>query len=695
MRKLTRRLVIAGAVTALGGGLVVASLPRARRELRAWRMAKPLGETAWLRMDPAGAVHVFCNVTEMGQGAVSGLLQGVAEELDIEWEAMRFEPAPVAAAYSAPWGYSTGGSRSVRGLLESYRQIGAAAREMLLATAADRWSVSVEECSTQPGEVLHANSGRRIAYGDLAADAARRRAPRSVGLRPASEWRHLGKSLQRVDTRQKVDGSALYGLDVALPGLRTATLMHAPVLGARLADVDTSPALAIQGVSHVVKLANAVAVVATGYWPARQGLLALAPRWEGGEAIDSEELERRLDALLEEPGDPATGSTKLAAELATSADVEARYGVPLLYQAPLEPMNATARMTADGGIEVWAPSQALSDAQFEIADALGLDRSKVIVHATLVGGGFGRRLANDYAIQAALIARETGLPIKLIWPRDEDIRHAPYRTMARARFRGRLDSDGLLDAIAMDVATLHSYRRVGGLDDMPYAVARVALNYRGMDTSVPIGSWRSVDMSQNTFFLECFLDECAVAARRDPLDYRAALLRHNPRALAVLAALRELARWDVPPAAGEARGMAFAEGFGSLVAQVVDVRSDGSAGFRVTGVHCVLDCGFAINPSSVEAQIQGGITYALSAALAERITIRAGSVVQGSFADYPLLRMPEAPAINVRILSDTARQPGGVGEPPVPLLAPALANAVARLNGVRPRTLPLRGVVPT
>jgi isoquinoline 1-oxidoreductase beta subunit len=324
-----------------------------------------------------------------------------------------------------------------------------------------------------------------------------------------------------------------------------------------------------------------------------------------------------------------------------------------------------------------------------VAGALGIRSSEVTIHPTLVGGGFGRRLANDFAVQAALIAKQANAPVKLIWSREEDIRRSTFRTMAKARLRAVMAADGTPELLRIQVATLHSYRRIGGLDDMAYAMPRVALSYAGVDTAVPIGSWRSVDMSQNTFFLECFLDECAAAAGQDPFHYRAALLRTKPRAIAVLDALRELSGWDTPPAPGHARGMAFAEGFGSLAGQVVEVRAEGAAGLRVTRVCCVLDCGFAVNPASVAAQVQGGVLYGLSAALTQQIELRNGGVLQSGFGDYLVMRSNDAPEIDVRILSDAANAPGGVGEPPVPPVAPALANAVARLRGQRPRSLPL------
>jgi len=697
MARLTRRLFIAGAVAAAGGGLLLASLPRIRSEIRAWRAAKPLGEVAWIQIHPDGSIRVFTNVTDMGQGAITGLLQGVAEELDAEWTSLQYQMAPVGAAYSAPWGYSTGGSRSVRRLLLPCRQIGAAARAMLVSAAARRWSVPESECSTSVGRVVHSATGNELPYAAVAADAARLRAPRDVPLKPASSWRLLGRSLPDPDLRAKVTGEALYGIDVRMPDMLVAAIAHAPRFGARLDRVDPSPALAVPGVRRVVELKDAVAVVAGGYWPAQKAVRLLRPEWQGGEPLDSRELSARLADLLQPaaqsaqaPEDERAGLAEAERSLVGEGVVDATYDVPLLAQAPLEPMNATARPTADGGVELWVPTQAQSDAQVEVAAALGIDKDQVRIHPTRVGGGFGRRLATDYAVQAAHIARAVQAPVKLIWSREEDFRHSTYRTMARARLRARLRQDGMPSPLRIEVATLHTYRRIGGLDDNPYALPDLRLSYAGMDTAVPIGSWRSVDMSQNTFFLECFLDECAEAAGRDPFDYRAALLGDNPRARAVLDALRELSGWASPATPGTARGMAFAQGFGSTVGQVVELRRDGEEGFSVSRVYCVLDCGFAVNPRAVEAQVEGGVLYALSAALTQRIDVREGSVVQSGFADYPVLRLVETPEISVKLIGEPAREPGGVGEVPVPTVAPALANALYRLRGRRARSLPLR-----
>ncbi|MEO6186611.1 MAG: molybdopterin cofactor-binding domain-containing protein [Steroidobacteraceae bacterium] len=697
MRSLTRRLFIAGAVASAGGGLLVASLPRLRQAVRAWRAAKPLGEVAWIQIQPDGMIRVFTNVTDMGQGAITGLLQGVAEELDVEWSAIRYEMAPVRAAYSAPWGYSTGGSRSVRRLLLPCRQIAASARVMLVAAAAARWNVQEEACVTGNGRVVHMASGRHVAYAAIAAEAARLRVPTDTPLRPASEWRVMGKSMAAQDLPEKVNGQARFGIDVQLPGLLVATIGHAPRFGARLAGVDAAPALSVPGVLRVIQLPDAVAVVARAYWPAQKGLRLLRADWQGGDPLDTDVLGDSLKQLLHPAGQAAQANEKERGALADAEQllsgagvVDAVYEVPLLAQAPLEPMNATARPGPAGGVEMWVPTQAQSDVQQDVAAALAIDKDSVVIHSTRVGGGFGRRLATDYAVQAAKIMREMQAPVKLVWSREEDFRHSTYRTMARARLRARLAPDGIPSLLRVEVATLDTYRRVGGLDDAPYTLPDLRLSYAGIDTAIPIGSWRSVDMSQNTFFLECFLDECAEAANRDPFDYRAALLPDKPRERAVLESLRALSGWDSPAIPGIARGMAFAQGFGSTVGQVVELRSEGGEAFSVSRVFCVLDCGFAVNPRAVEAQVEGGVLYGLSAALSQRIDVRNGAVVQSGFADYPVLRMMEAPRISIKLLSDAQRDPGGVGEIPVPVVAPALANALYRLRGWRERSLPLR-----
>lgn len=698
MKGISRRWVIVGAAGAAGAALFGVSVPHLRRELRAWRAAKPLGTTPWIRIDPAGTVTTYVNVVEMGQGAASGLMQGLADELDVPWERVLIETAPVAAAYSAPWGYSTGGSRSIRALFDTYRRIGAGARRMLLDAGARRWGVSVDECGTRPGFVVHQASGREWAYGVIASEAAAMSSPRNVELRARGDWRFIGKQMARLQGERMIDGTATYGIDVKLPGLRVAAIRHCPVLGGSLASVDEAPARAMQGVRAVVMLDNAVAVVADGYWQAQQAVKALEPAWNPGPgaAISSELLRRNLSEQLASERQLASISDskqrthieQVESELRGEGVITATYEVPLLTQAALEPMNATARV-ADDVVEIWAPTQAASDAQVEVAEALGVSKDSVRIHPTLIGGGFGRRLNNDYAVQAALIARAAKAPVKLIWSREEDMQHSFYRVAAMARLRARLGPDGLPHAMRIEATSLDTYRRLGGLDDLPYRFPHFGLTYAGIDTVVPIGSWRSVDMSQNTFFVEAFLDECAAAAKRDPIDYRLAILAHHPRAIAVLRALHALTHWDTAPGPGRARGVALAEGFGSVVAQAVEVEAT-PEGVALRRISCVLDCGLAINPASIDAQVRGGIVYALSAALLNEITLSAGRVEQSNFETYRMLRGSQLPPIDVRILGSSDAEPGGVGEPPVPALAPAVVNAVSRLTGQRIRSLPLR-----
>lgn len=702
MSKLTRRALIFGSVAAGGAAVFALSVPTIRREIRAWRAAKPLGNTPWIRIDHAGTVTVYANVTEMGQGAVSGLMQGVAEELDVPWEAMGTAMAPVNGSYSAPWGYSTGGSRSIRALLTTYRQLGAGARLMLMEAAAQRWDVPVAECSTLLGEVLHVKTQRRLQYGVIAEAAARVRPPGRVTLKSADQWRYLGKSMRRLDTAAKVDGTAIFGIDVQLPDMKVAAVQHCPVLGGKLRNVDPIPAMAMPGVHRVVGLGNAVAVVADTYWQASRGLATLQPDWDtgSGSMLSTEGLRTELLRLL------SAGSQREAAvsveerervdavesELAGTDVVTAMYEVPLLAQAPAEPMNATARVTEDLA-EIWAPTQAQSDAQYEVADALGMPRRAVRIHPMLVGGGFGRRLSNDYAIQAARIARVSGMPVKLVWSREEDMRNSTFRTAAMARLRAKLRPDGLPALLRAEVSTLHTYRRTGGLDNLPYSIPETVLTYAGVDTAVPIGSWRSVDMSQNTFFAESFLDECAIAANRDPVEYRLALLAKNPRAVAVLNAVAQLADWYAPLPDGHARGLAFAEEFGSVIAQVAEVQATQN-GIAIRRISCALDCGMVVNPGSVEAQVEGGVIYALSAALFGEITVEAGRIQQQNFDSYRVLRCADVPEIRIRLLDNLDASPGGVGEIPVPAVAPAVANAISRLTGKRIRTLPMVRQVP-
>jgi isoquinoline 1-oxidoreductase beta subunit len=679
---------------ATAGALTLAVPAYMLHRRRGAPIAPPMGLDAWVRIDADGTVTARSNVPEMGQGSASALLQALADELDVDWQQIRIEPAPVTDSFAGPEGHYAGGSNSIRSQLTKYRELGAGARVMLIAAAAKRWDVPAGSCITAAGQVQHPASGRALSYGELATDAAAMRVPKKVSLKPAGSWRYLGQPVNRLNTSAKVTGTARYGIDVDLPGLKVATILHCPVWGGRLRSVESAPAMQVAGVEQIIKLDDSVAVIANGYWQALQGLRALQPEWEIPDELrlSNKDLSHRVDEFLEQARkSDATGSNAspvAATQSPPATALNISYSAQFLAQCPMEPMNATARQNGDR-MEVWAPSQAPSQGRELIAEALGIDISLVEVFPIPMGGAFGRRLHNDYAIEAAQIAQRSGLPVKVIWSREEDFARTTLRTMARARFEATLDSAGLPRSLTVDCAALDSMRRTPGLDDTPYRIPDLKVNYAGAKTVARVGYWRSVAYSQNTFFFESFIDECAAAGNQDPFAYRLRLLEDDARNVTVLRDLQKLCDYDTSSERARHIGIAFSQAFGSRTAVAVELRADASEHPAIARLYCVLDCGFAANPDAVKAQVEGGLLFGLSAALQEEITLAEGQIQQRNFDSYQLLRMPQVPEIIVKLISDAAREPGGVGETAVPPVAPAVANALARLTGQRRRTLPL------
>jgi isoquinoline 1-oxidoreductase subunit beta len=654
----------------------------------------------WIRIDPDGNLTLLMNATEMGQGAQSGLAQILAEELELDWSQVRVDFAPIDPEHYGMWEtYQTGGSGSVRGMFDRLRKAGATARTMLLQTAAQRWTVPVEECVARSGYVRHALSSRSASYAVLARDASKLPEPKDAPLKPRSEWQLIGKPLHRLDVRSKVNGTATYGIDVRRPGMLHAAIAQAPVFGSSLESLDEAPAMRLRGVRRVVKLPGAVVVVAENYWTAQKALAELKPVWRTGAmaTVASPAISERLRALTKEPGkvyvpegqDEAAAREQCEAELTKARRVvERTYEAPLLSHSPMEPMNGTA-FVRDGRAELWVPTQVQSDLRTAVAKVLAFDESAVTIHTTQLGGGFGRRLQTDYGVQAALVAREMGVPVKLIWSREEDTQHGFYRPAAAVRLRAAVGVDGGVTAFRAQVACLDGETPVGGMAGQPYALPNPCITYAGWNPGVPLGAWRSVDASQNLFFFESFIDELAQELRQEPLALRRHLLRDNARALRVLDAAAKLAGWDEKLPKGHGRGIAFLRGYGSLTAQVAEVSVGADRALRVHRVSCAVDCGTAVNPSSVRAQFEGGVIFGLSAAALGEITIAAGRVQQSNFHDYPVVRMAQAPRIDLEILESPTEAIGGAGEPPVPPIAPAVANAIFAATGTRVRRLPL------
>jgi isoquinoline 1-oxidoreductase subunit beta len=654
----------------------------------------------WIRIDLDGNLTLLMNATEMGQGAQSGLAQILAEELELEWSQVRIDFAPIDREHYGMWEtYQTGGSGSIRGMFDRLRQAGAAARTMLLQAAAQRWKVRVEECVARSGIVRHAQSSRSASYAALARDAARLPVPKDAPLKARTDWRLIGKPLHRLDVQSKVSGSATYGIDVRRPGMLYAAIAQSPVFKGSLESVDEAQAMRQRGVRRVLKLEKAVVVVADSFWTAHQALGALKPVWGQSPmaSVSSAQISERLRALTHEAGKVYVNEGEDEAKIREQSEsqfpkarrvVERTYEAPLLSHSPMEPMNGTA-FVREGRAELWVPTQVQSDLRTAVAKALGFDESAVTINTTELGGGFGRRLQVDYGVQAALIAREMGVPVKLIWTREEDTQHGFYRPAAAARLRAALGEDGAVTALRAQIGCLDGDTPVGGMVGQPYAVPNVCVSYTGWNPGVPLGAWRSVDASQNLFFFESFIDELAQELRQEPLAFRRNLLRDNARALRVLDAAARLARWDEKLPKGHGRGIAFLRGYGSLAAQVAEVSVGSGKALRVHRVYCAVDCGTAVNPSSVRAQFEGGVIFGLSAAALGEITIANGRVQQSNFHDYPVVRLAQAPQIEVEILESPAEAVGGAGEPPVPPIAPAVANAIFAATGTRIRRLPL------
>ncbi len=701
---LSRRDFLWTGVTA-GAGLTIAMQLGCRAGEPSGPVTTPFNPNAFLKVSTDGSVTVVCGYSEMGQGVLTAVPQMVAEELDVEWTKVRVEQSPAGEPWFNPmFGIQgTGGSSTVRASWTQLRTAGAQARAMLVAAAAARWGVSADQCRTEDGYVLKAGSGDRLGYGALAEEAAALPVPETVTLKDAKDFKILGKAVPRLDVPDKVTGRAGFGIDVQVPGLLVAMVARCPVFGGKAVRWDEAAALAVPGVRHVAAISSGVAVVADGYWAARKGREVLAVEWNGGANAgqSSAKISAQLASLVQKRGmEVRREGAGSAAQPGTT--IEAVYEVPYLAHACMEPMNATAHVEADK-VTIWGPIQfqasagnAFGGGAREIGAAIGgVPIEQVTVHTTLLGGGFGRRFFLDYVAEAVECSKATAAPVKVVWDREDDVRHDFYRPASLAWFRGTV-ADGApvswvnrvaCPAILPGEPGKAETDSVEGLANFPYTIPNVLVEAHNPALGVPVGFWRSVGSSQNAFFSECFIDELAAGAGKDPFEFRRDLLGNAPRHKRALELAAEKAGWGTPLPAGRARGIAVAESFGSFVAQVAEVSMENGVP-RVHRVVVAIDCGPIVNPDIIAAQMESGVIFGLTAALYGEIGIEGGRAVQGNFDSYLMVRHAEAPVVETHIVPSTDIQ-GGVGEPGTPPIAPAVVNALAALTGERIRKLPL------
>jgi isoquinoline 1-oxidoreductase beta subunit len=711
-----RELLIAGA--ALGGGLIIGFvLPRFRDGKTPTPGAEgqeaAFSPNAFIRIDRDGMVTMVMPKAEMGQGTYTSIPMLVAEELDVDITKVRLEHAPADdKLYGDPilGRQVTGGSTSIRGAWKPLREAGATARSMLIAAACKDWNVEPGECRTENGMIMHQGSDRKIAYGDVVEAAATMPVPAKVQLKDPKDFRLIGKPVKRLDSPDKVNGKAVYGIDVRVPNMKIATVAASPVLGGKLSSVDDSKARAIKGVVDVVKLESAVAVIADNMWTAKQGLAALDIKWDGGRnaGISHADIVAQLEQASSNKGRAAPGvMAKTEGDFRKTFEqaenrFEATYQMPFLSHAALEPMNCTVHVQVDR-CDVWVGTQVPTLAKDGAVSVTKMPPEKVFIHNHHIGGGFGRRLDVDFVIQAVAIAKQVNYPVKVVWTREEDMQHGIYRPYYYDRLAAALDKEGRPIAWSHRITGSSIMSRwvpqmvqngldpdaVEGAVEPLYASKNILVEYvRQEPPGLVTGWWRGVGVTHNIFMIESFVDELAHKAGKDPVEYRLSLIDHAPRAKAVLKLAAEKAGWGGELPKGQGRGVSVQHGFGSYVAQVVDVEMVEDE-VKVKRVICVIDCGTVVNPDTVVAQMEGGILFGLSGAMWGEITVKDGRVTQSNYDNYRVARMSDSPVIEVHVVP-SGDEPGGIGEPGTSALAPALTNAIFAATGKRIRTLPVQ-----
>lgn len=702
-----RQLVMTGVIGCAGVGVGLALGMRLGERSERWRKRipardQPFAPSVFLAIDRSDLITIWVAKTEMGQGVHTSLPMIIAEELDADWRSIRIEHAIANENYGDQL---TGVSTSVRRSFDELRSVGATARQMLVTAAAHAWGALPEACRAEESRITHVPTGRRVSYGDVTELAALLPVPRQSPLKPTSQFKIIGHSMPRLDAPEKVDGRARFGIDVMRPGLLTAVVARSPAFGGKVVSFDAAPAKKIAGVRAVLEIESGVAVLAEGFWPAIEGRRALDVTWDKG--AHAELSSERVIALLREAADgPAFPSREIgnaAAEISASSSgrtIEAEYALPYLAHATMETPNCTAYFSGNK-CEIWAPTQAPQASQRTAAEITGLDASAIVVHTTLAGTGFGRKVEQDMISEAVELTQRTRRPVKVIWAREDDLRHDHYRPAALHRLRATLDDTGSPRAWVHRVVSPSILASQGGIQgvidpltvegakEVPYEIQNLTVEYASPRLPVPLGFWRSVGHSHNAFAVECFVDEIAHQAKMDPLLLRRHLLASAPRHLAVLDLAASRAGFGTPISDGRGMGIAVHASFASYVAMVAEVSVDADRSIRVHRIVAAVDCGTIIHPKIVESQIESGVAFGLSAALFQEITFENGRVRQSNFHDYPVVRMSSMPRVEVHIV-ESSESPGGVGEIGVPPVAPAVANAIFHATRTRLRTMPLR-----
>jgi isoquinoline 1-oxidoreductase beta subunit len=663
---------------------------------------------AWIRIAPDNIVTIIIDKSEMGQGVITSLSMLAAEELQCDWSKIRWEFAPADKAYFNPiFGMQgTGGSMSTRASWKPMSQAGAAAREMLIAAAAQKWGVEKTSCRAENGTVVNAITKARATYGSLAEAAGKLPVPADVPLKDPRMCTLVGKPTKRLDTPVKTNGRAQFGIDVRQTGMLHAVIARCPVFGGKVVSFDAGKAKAVRGIKDVIQISTGVAVIADNTWNAMQGRNALDVKWDEGPnaSLNSAAISKMFAERAQQPGVAARKEGDAGAAMNSAVKkIEAVYEAPYQAHVTMEPMNCTAHVRPDR-CDVWAPTQFQTLSEGTAAKITGLKPEQIHIHTTYLGGGFGRRAEQDFIIEAVEASKAAGAPVQVTFSREDDMQHDMYRPASYCRFSAGLDADGWPVAWNARIACPSIMSRffgpaalkngldnssVEGASDIPYDIPNILVDYQLTEPGIPVGFWRSVGSSQNGFFSESFVDEVAAASGKDPYEFRRKLLGNSPRHLAVLELAASKADWGKPLAGGKFRGIAVVKAFDTYVAEVAEVSVAKDGGVRVHRVVCAVDCGRVVNPSTVEAQMQGGIVYGLTATLKGAITIDRGRVEQSNFDSYDLLRISEMPQVEVHLMPSD-EPPTGCGEPGVPPIAPAVCNAIFAATGKRIRHLPVR-----